>query len=524
MPRFDFNPYIYGPPVKGTHFYGRANEIGTVLNTNIKQILFIAVRRAGKTSLLHQLSFLCNPEINENPDLCIFWSLEGIRDAQGARKRLASRSVRKRLKRVDWSKVEGYESCVDALWEICEAYETHPVSNRLLLLIDEPDLFNYLSKRKESAFLYDIKAAFDEIPNLRVIMVSPPRIIQYSEECDAHLLDNFQRYYLSGLTDIEAEQLIRMEKMEARPNIPFLLQQNGQSPHLVQDILELSNNLPFYIQQICGDIFSSWKERGVSEIFEEVIESQKFSDYYVSDFRELHPIEKFIALILSQTEDPLSADKLIQEVCTKVGEQIAGKYPTIKFIDNLVKLGILKKIDGHAYHLANSLFDGWLARDFRNLWHQAMSDAGFEKEFKGITRTERIMKTQDFEKLRADIESISYSIKCLEADKSDHKITPEFFYSKQASLFKERVLLFLKLKRHLGALGAHELAELLEVYARDTTPEEIMQAVNSVRIEANEHGWGNCLTQEIAKYGLTDARAILSVAYQVAERLIRQDR
>jgi hypothetical protein len=521
MSLFEFNPYIYGPPVKGLDFYGRASEIAIVLNSTIKQILFVAVRRAGKTSLLHQLSFLCNVEDAGSENICIFWNLEGIRDTQGARKRLASIPIRRKLTRVNWDKIESYDSCVDTLWNICEAYESCAEKKHVLLLIDEPDLFNYLATLTDSSFLYDIKDAFDRIPNLRVIMVSPPRIIRASEKAEARLLDNFQRYYLSGLIKSDAEQLIRLEKMDARPVLPFLSHGNGETSHLVEDILELSNYLPFYIQQICGDIFSAWDTRSPSDILEEIIESQKFSDYYVSDFKELHPIEKFITLILTQSRDPLPADYLIQEVYKKAGEQIAGKFPTMRFIDNLVNLGILKKYHGNAYHFASSLFDGWITRDFPNLWHQAMVEAGLNIEYRGTPRVEKIMKAQDFQKLRADIDAISHTINQLEKDKDDGKINAEYFYSKQASLIKERVLLFLKLKRHLDALGANELANLISIYTQNASPETITQALKSVQAEASEGGWHVLLEQEIGRYEKMDARAIIGIAYRVAENLAK---
>ncbi|HCM77858.1 MAG TPA: hypothetical protein DIS90_15850, partial [Cytophagales bacterium] len=66
------NPYIVGPWVSGTNFYGREAIIEDLLDENHKCIYLIGNRRIGKTSLLHKIE----EEVQKISEIPIFLDLQ----------------------------------------------------------------------------------------------------------------------------------------------------------------------------------------------------------------------------------------------------------------------------------------------------------------------------------------------------------------------------------------------------------------------------------------------------------------
>lgn len=373
------NPYICGPPVKGEDFYGREQELRNVLDTDHKLILFLATRRIGKTSLSHQIKYTCETEKEYNSNLCVVWDLQGVRNVRSAKKRLLSPTSKRTLsEKVNWEKLQTLSTCQEVIEAFCDpSYWKLSANKTILLLVDEPDSFLYFAGRikeeesEEYNFLTDLKYMFDEIPNLRVIIVSTPQIqdlfLCRNIPC---LLDNFRIFFLKEFeSEQEAEDLIRLSKKTKLVRLDFL--NNGES--VIKNIIEVSNKVPCYIQQICGYIFDVFPRQKSSQVIKDLIERRIFSHCFTSDFDVLHPIQKFMLLELVNSETPPESQFLIDET-KRVASKIKGQVPTLKFVDELVALGILKKFEDTTYYLSNKLFEEWMLHDFENLWNQTIKE------------------------------------------------------------------------------------------------------------------------------------------------------
>jgi hypothetical protein len=522
------NPYIAGPPVRGRDFYNRNDEIGQVLGTNIKLISFIATRRMGKTSLCQQIRHVCCTDPGFSGNICILWDLQGRKDEASAKEGLLTPSNRLALK-VDQealNQLSALPNCGRIIEEFCAVYGS---GQSVLLMIDEPDILVDFANREECyGHLSALKDAFDDIPNLRVVMVGPPRILDllcvYPNA--PLILDNFQIHYLREFGDPEARNLIaQTQRHNGRPATPpsFL----ASDSRIVDNIIDISNKVPFYIQKICLSIFDHSSEIGeasqkrLDQIIEDIIELQNFHPYFTSDFQELHSIKKIMLLDLAHSPIPLDSQTLIDSV-KGIAPKVDGMIPTQKYIDELVDIGLIKVCAGGAYDFSNRLFNQWILRDFDNLWNQTMEKIESQKKFDKEILHPHFLKLPDLEKMEAELMAFRKIIDELDRDHEDAKIDDPVFFRKKMALLRDHALLINRLRNHLSYLGAAHLANLLTSILGAENDVQEVQKWEKIEAEATENGWDNIVQEQIGD-GSRGTLQLMNIAFNVAKYLAEQN-
>ncbi len=514
------NPYIAGNPVFGDNFYGRRQDLQKVLDSQHKLILFLATRRMGKTSFCHQIKYLCKKEDHYKHNLCLLWNLQGVRSTDQAKRRLLQFSNKEVLSKIDWNEVEKLTACNEIIRLLCSTYRNSSNERKnILLLIDEPEVFIHFSKI-EVDFLADLKETFDSITNLRVVIVSPPRIRQLSYLDHApSLLEHFQTYFLREFDNEDAKSLIWLDQQKIENPIHFLENNNS----LADEIIKVSNKIPFYIQQICGNIFDAHPVLRLTQVIESIIEQQTFSPFFTSDFSELHPIQKIILLNLVNSSEPKESQHLIN-LTKNVAPIIAGQIPTLKYIDELVSLGILKKNDHNKYHFSNSLFDRWILRDFDNLWNRTMNEINIKKNFDRKIYPPGCLKKKDLIEMKAKLESFRDGLKSMYDEYSDGKLTPEFYFKSRLSMIREHELLLKHFQDHLSAYGIDLLSKVLRLVKQEKCDENlVIENLKKAAELGHAQGWGEIILKIIRDESMSETQMAIEATFEVAIYVIENN-
>ena len=512
MPRL--NPYISGPPVTGPDFYGRQDQLDNVLKTKHKLILYVATRRIGKTSLCKQINHVCEHECDYGSNLCLRWDLQGTRDIESAALQLRTREIRDATDKADWQRLKGLTSCGEIIEGICAAYEGPREKKTVVLLIDEADILIHFADSGRHEFMANLKSTFETVENLRVVIVSPPRILRLSEYPDIpQILENFQTYYLREFDTQEGRDLIRLTRRPDRPSLEFT--ENGSQ--IIDDILEVSNRVPFYIQRICGEIFDELPRRSPHQVMETLIEQQRFSPFFTSDFSELHSIQKIMLLKLVNSSEGFQGEDLVR-VAKDVSREIKGKIPTLKYVDELVSLGILKKYKQNLYHFSNRLFDRWILRDYDNLWNQIMKDTKLN-----VAQTSRVLhskslKAQGLAETEATLKAAFDALRILDRDHDDGDVDDEHYFKRRKAMFRDQYLQLGKLKDHLSAQRAGPLAAALD--SIDQKPGIIDEKLKEAVQAGEASNWGPVANQTLEESTRTGADRALEVACKVAKLVL----
>lgn len=514
------NPYIAGPPVKGDDFYERDHELRQVLEATHKEILFVSTRRMGKTSLLKQLAHLSESKVDYGLNLCLYWNLQGKRDEAGALMRLKSPRTKKRLHRVDWERVEDLDTCCEVLEVICGYYECTEEPRTIVLMIDEPDILRTISYDGDTDFVSDLKDAFDNIPNLRVVLVSPPRIRELHPRTDiiASMLENFQSYHLNPFSKVQVQRLVELANRDQEIRINFLQRAHGSKSDLIDEIMEASNGCPFYVQLICKRIFDNYPARTPSESILSLIEDQTLSAYFYSDFQELNVFEELMLLRLVNAPEPLDADTLVEDVRGFL-PALEGETATRTMIDNLVALGVLRRFDADRFHISNMLFDQWLRRDFDNHWNRTMKAAHTDSPYAGRKLNTELIKRKDLQSIQAQVASLDQALAINKHMFDDGKITPEEHHRQFKSDVRERASALMRLHEHLRALGADPVAALILEVVQSAKDEQLVAMLDRIGDLGDGTAWSDIPDLTRQHYPNDAARAAVNLAFRVADRL-----
>lgn len=509
------NPYISGPPVTGANFYGRRQEIKNVLETSHKLTLFVATRRMGKTSLLRQLWFKCSSEEDHQSNLCIGWDLQGLRNAREVTDRFV-RLSRKQLPQVPT--LSKGVSAYDLMDQVCQACQREAGKERIVLLIDEPEVLYRLATSDQDGdrqFLIDLKLAFEQLEGLRVVMVAPPRINRLHEVPDVpDLLDNFQTFYMTGLDARDASDLIQLKYREPAVELSFLT--NGDMD-LVGDVVDCSNRVPFYVQLICSGIFDRYPGTRPGHVIDEIIRHQRFAPFFVSDFRELHPVQKLMLLHLVHSPEPLTTEALVEEA-RRHGEVIDNRVPAPADVDNMVELGTLRAFGPEEYHFANRLFEVWILRDFDNRWRETQEEIGLKGVYGRPRQVVGALKRKDLEKVTARLKALDRALRELSTDARDGALPEEFYVKRKISLYQDNHLVLGQLKDHLRAVGAMPLVETLEAVEDGADA----AAIGKRLALAQESEWGPVVDAARKEFGNDIQRAVLMASCRAAEQSLRE--
>jgi AAA+ ATPase superfamily predicted ATPase len=341
------NPYDAGSPVSGKNFYGRSKELGEVLEGTKKFIWFISTRRMGKTSLLNQISNLCQEEDKYNEKYrCLFWNLQGISEPDFERlyKKLTLRTNQPYIPEIDLMSLDSNQSCAQVIESCIEAVSEEGLT--LLLLIDEPDVFLTLAEKGEIEFLDELLDCL-QLQGIRTVIASTFMLDRLAPLNP--LLDQFERFFISPFDPEEGKALICQTNV-LNPLPPFV-----HDKQVITEILNKANYSPFFIQKICEYLYPD-KDITDKQIWDKIFDLRVFDAYFESDFSGLNDAEKAILCFMIGEEEK---DIPASEIITGAKEFSARPIPIHNNLEVMTSLNILRHKNDN-YYLANPVFRRWL--------------------------------------------------------------------------------------------------------------------------------------------------------------------
>ena len=383
--KFGQNPYTAGPPVDGEKFYNREELVEEILSGHQLRTIVPAIRRMGKTSLLCEIKRRIQESKQSSKSVCLNWNLQGAKDPKIARKRLLSYKNRRNISFIDWDNTEEQSCVVDVLRNICAQVNEWEDGAFVFLLIDEPDILLKNTADPQNSWMIELQLAFEEIENLKVIVVGPPYILESATSGPDGLFNHFSTFQMKRLGTTDAEALIFQNKDSRSPQEFSYLGSDSQTQKAtVRRILEISNHVPFYIQLICFELFQKGKtdevdRKPLNEVLDSLATGTTFHTYFKTDFREFNPVEKLIVLRLAEI-GTCQQDQLIQSIKEELAELGSDLHMTKSRIDRLVNVLVVRRdqsAKASNCSLSNPLFAQWLMAGFESYKETAKKDVEF---------------------------------------------------------------------------------------------------------------------------------------------------
>jgi RNA polymerase sigma factor (TIGR02999 family) len=348
-------PYVVGQWVRGDRFYGRASQLGEILEGPRDSFWLLGTRRVGKTSLLKQLEQLA-VESPERGYLPLFWDFQGSAEPEelhlgfhdavlDAEERLAGVGV-------DLEKVEASD-----LFASLGYLRRHLRSKglKLLVLCDEVEELIKL-QRQDPSLLRKLRRAMQWGEEIRSVLTSTIRLWALAEERGdtSPFLHGFTPpLYLAPLEDEEARSLLRQEQLatESRPSI---------SDEGVEEIRSRCDNHP-YLLQLVG---KRYVETGdLKEALEQVAADDMVSHFFAVDYEMLSASEQGILRTIA-AESAASSGSMEERLSVDRSQLTGGLL-------RLESLGFIRRGEERRFELRNHFFRRWLRRATREAEHRS---------------------------------------------------------------------------------------------------------------------------------------------------------
>lgn len=303
------NPYTISEPVGGAGFFGRQEELDQVFQSVTKpakqDIFIVGERRAGKTSLLLQLSKRLS-----RPAIPVYINLSECRPRLSSRLRtddvldyvlhhVVQSLIEGNILGAAWNEQQ-FASIIftDRVHEVLQAARTSLPSITVILLIDEADVLLDIEKEGSPPFFLArwlrkghavdeaaqsiLRAALQSPKTgsaLRAVVAGTSALATYTTlQHSSPFFNHFRFVRLKPLSDEETRQLI-VKPAEMR-GLTYLRD-------AIQRISTLSGCQPFYCQVLCQEAFAhaqklNKKYIGAQEVAvaEEKIREDLFHGYY----------------------------------------------------------------------------------------------------------------------------------------------------------------------------------------------------------------------------------------------------
>jgi hypothetical protein len=495
------NPYIAGPPVYGKDFYGRSRELWEVLGGSRKFIWFISTRRMGKTSLLAQITYLCQhePEYNEQYR-CLHWDLQGNPSLKRLRKKLTLRPNQPLIPEIDFSSLESDLNCSQVI-EFCQDTVSEK-GLKLLLLIDEPDVFLTLVENGQAEFLDELNECL-QLDGVRTVITSTYRLDRLA--LINPLLTQFERFFITPFDPEDGKALV------CQTNIPNHPPSFVRDDSVIKEILDKANNSPFFIQKICGYLYP---DKDITKIRARIFDLREFDPYFTSDFSGLEDTEKAILYFMTNKEEKYwSASEILRgakEFLTKGIESI----PTQRNLDVMTSLNILRH-ENENYYLANPFFRSWLFRDKENLFRGVIR--GMDHK---INPNGRRIMLDDIRKIEVEISSLTKLLGELERKYDDGDIDTAQYFKMRLKYLKQNELAIASLNNTLRENGVGALADAVEKLSTTRDDQELHTDMERVAREGESKGWGTVVHETIEQEKGPIAQTVLKTALNVAKFLL----
>ncbi len=344
------SPFVAGQWVRGERFYGRAAEIGEILDGPRNWLWLLGSRRIGKTSVLKQLEHLADPRTGagapERGYLPIFWDLQGIADPAelhrdfgdallDAEERLAARGIA-------LAEVEDGDLFV-SLGRLRRRLRSQGL--RLLLLCDEVEELIQLGA-KDPALLRKLRRAMQSREDIRSVLASSVRLWALAEQKEdtSPFLHGFTPpLYLGNLGRGEARALIRQQQLAAERRPKF-------DDDTVEAIRRRCGDHPYLIQLVCR---RRLEIDDLEEVFEEVASDPTVGFFFAADLELLTDTER---AVLGRLAERSAADS---EALADGGDPALGRALR-GGLQRLTHLGFVRRDEERRYRLVNPFFRRWL--------------------------------------------------------------------------------------------------------------------------------------------------------------------
>jgi DNA-binding CsgD family transcriptional regulator len=332
------SPYIVSNWVRDAAFYGR-EELRSALMSGDRCVYLVGTRRVGKTSLLMRLAAQGHPH-------ALYCDLMRASGGEGLDESRMVYLLRRQLS----SLAAGSEALRESrpIWD-CEAasvcdwleevgWRWEELGLTVTLLWDEAELL----RRLPVAALMRLRAILQHSESLRIILCASKGLVElndrWRDEYVSPFLFGFRTQYIAGLTDEEAEQLIRQ-----RGHVQA-------SAKTVDTIRAWTGSHPFLIQMLCSALYHDGRLREPAA--QDLIVDATLAALFSVDTSYLSPSEQAILRALAQ-HGPLNAADL-QRLTDLSGEALPS------FVDGMLRLGLVQAINDSSWAVGNEFLARWL--------------------------------------------------------------------------------------------------------------------------------------------------------------------
>ena len=336
-------PYVVGQWVRGDKFYGRRDLIREILRGPRNSVWVLGTRRIGKTSLLKQLEHVTST--GEDGFLPVFWDFQGADDPEELRLTFSDAllDAEELLGEIGISLAE---VAGDDLFASMGALRRRlrAQGRSLLLLCDEVEELLGLD-RKDPALLRKLRRAMQSQEGVRSVLASSVRLCALAEQRGdtSPFLHGFSPpAYLAGLTDGEAESLIRQDLLaaESRPRL---------SAGSVEVIRRRCGNHPYLIQLVCRR-FAEVDD--LDEACEQVAADRMVNYFFAVDFEMLSETEQTVLRLVSERSSA-SGEEIERALMSDAGSRNDA-------LQRLENLGFIRRDTDRRYTIAGSFLRRWL--------------------------------------------------------------------------------------------------------------------------------------------------------------------
>lgn len=339
------SPYVVGQWVRGERFYGRNALIDEAIAGNRDWVWVCGTRRIGKTSLLKQLEWITQRDL-EKGFLPLFWDLQGSADADELRRSFDEAILDAEELLEERGIAMGEVQTPDLFDSISRLRRrVRAAGQRLLLLCDEVEELIVLN-RTDPALLRKLRRALQSKDDLRTIMASTIRLWTLAEqggETSPFLHGFTPPLYIQRLTDDEARALLNQVQAPAgkRPVIDSAT---------AESIRRDCDNHPYLMQLVAKRFL---EQEDLTAAIESVAADEMVSYFFSVDFDMLSPGEKNILRSLA-ARSPADSDSLARHLSLERTELVGH-------LQRLERLGYLRRTEERRFELPSYFFQRWLA-------------------------------------------------------------------------------------------------------------------------------------------------------------------
>ena len=355
-------PFVVGQWVRGERFYGRAAQIGEILDGPRNCIWLLGTRRIGKTSLLKQMEFIASAEDGRRY-FPVFWDFQGVDTPDELHLNFNDALVdaEERLARIGIG--IGDIEADDLFVSLQKLRRRLRTSNlRLLLLCDEVEELIQL-RQEAPSLLRKLRHAMQSRDGIRTVLASTIRLwaLADQKEDTSPFLHGFTPpLYVERLTDDEARSLIEQAHLDPDERPRF-------GDREARAIREQCDNHPYLLQLVC----KRYIETGdLDEAIEHVGTDRMVSYFFSVDFEMLSAAEQGILRQLARDEGTSDA---------ALGEESSLGTDALQ--------DTLRRLQNLAFIRRNSNGQLVLANDFFRRWLRGMRDAAAEPPVQATVST-----------------------------------------------------------------------------------------------------------------------------------------